>query len=50
VKIAGWQTLLGYKGGIIKKAGQPQNDEIGTELVLNTFWLGIRAHLDEVLD
>gem|GEM_PF-745385 len=50
VKVTGWQTLLGYKGGIIKKSGEPQADELGTELLVNTFWFGIRAHLDEVLD
>jgi hypothetical protein len=50
IKVAGWQALLGYKGGVITKSGQRQSDEIGTELLLNTFWFGIRAHFDEVLD
>jgi len=47
VKLTGWQTLLGYRTGEIRKSNPAPGNETGTNVAVNAFWFGLRAELEE---
>jgi len=47
VKLSGWQTLLGYRTGEIRKSNLTRGNETGTNVAVNAFWFGLGAELEE---
>lgn len=47
VKLTGWQTLLGYRTGEIRKSNPARGNETGTNVSVNAFWFGLRVELEE---
>lgn len=49
LKLTGWQAVLGYRTGELRRTQTSANPETGGQIHLTSMWVGLQAELTEIL-